>query len=172
MDGIGYHNQRFIHIKKLNTPPFLCDDTDNLRAIVLMIKSSFWAAMIMNIFFWNFNDIWSIDHPRPDICHLFSTNVLLGSIILHIKARKLWQNFPTFPKIFQIFPKFPHNCHTLKAEIFHHDNFFSKNIIRDISDKYQVSYAKPNTSVNIAHMGSGRLGWGVHSSSLGGLMQN
>ena len=57
----------------------------------------------------------------------------------------MWRNF-----------KFPHNCHTWKAEIFHHDNFFSKNIIRDISDKYQVSYAKPNTSVNIAHMGSER----------------
>ena len=30
--------------------------------------------------------------PRPDICHFFSTNVLLGSIFLHMKARKLWQN--------------------------------------------------------------------------------
>ena len=29
---------------------------------------------------------------RPDICHFFSTNVLLGSIFLLIKARKLWQN--------------------------------------------------------------------------------
>ena len=28
---------------------------------------------------------------RPDICHFFSTNVLLGSIFLHMKARKLWQ---------------------------------------------------------------------------------
>ena len=28
---------------------------------------------------------------RPDICHFFSTNVFLGSIFLHIKARKLWQ---------------------------------------------------------------------------------
>ena len=28
---------------------------------------------------------------RPDICHFFSTNVLLRSIFLHMKARKLWQ---------------------------------------------------------------------------------
>ena len=33
---------------------------------------------------------------RPHICHFFSTNVLLGSIFLHMKARKLWQNFPKF----------------------------------------------------------------------------
>ena len=42
----------------------------------------------------------------------FSTNVLLGSIFL--------QNFN-----FQ----FPHNCHTWKAEICPHDNFFSTNIL-------------------------------------------
>ena len=30
---------------------------------------------------------------RPHICNFFSTNVLLGSIFLHMKARKLWQNF-------------------------------------------------------------------------------
>ena len=30
---------------------------------------------------------------RPDVCHFFSTNVLLGSIFLHMKARKLWQKF-------------------------------------------------------------------------------
>ena len=29
---------------------------------------------------------------RPGIYHFFSTNVLLCSIFLHIKARKLWQN--------------------------------------------------------------------------------
>ena len=29
---------------------------------------------------------------RPDICHLSSTNALLGSSFLHMKARKLWQN--------------------------------------------------------------------------------
>ena len=29
---------------------------------------------------------------RPYICNFFSTNVLLGSIFLHIKARELWQN--------------------------------------------------------------------------------
>ena len=30
----------------------------------------------------------------------------LGSIFLHMKARKLWQNLPKFPKISQNFPKF------------------------------------------------------------------
>ena len=30
---------------------------------------------------------------RPDICHFFSTNVLLGTIFLHMKVRKLWQKF-------------------------------------------------------------------------------
>ena len=30
---------------------------------------------------------------RPDICHFFSTNVLLGSIFLHMKARKNCMNF-------------------------------------------------------------------------------
>ena len=32
------------------------------------------------------------DPNRPYSCHFFSTNVLLGSIFLHVKARKLWQN--------------------------------------------------------------------------------
>ena len=35
-------------------------------------------------------------HPllsRPDICHFFSTNILLGSIFLHMKVGKLWQKF-------------------------------------------------------------------------------
>ena len=30
---------------------------------------------------------------RPDFCHFFSTNVLSGSIFLHMKSRKLWQKF-------------------------------------------------------------------------------
>ena len=42
----------------------------------------------------------------------------------------MWRNF-----------QFPHNCHTWKAEISPHDNFFSTNIIRDIRDKYQVCFA-------------------------------
>ena len=67
---------------------------------------------------------------RPHICHFFSTNVLLGSIFLHMNARKLWQNLPKFPKISQNFPKFP--------KIFPHDNFFSTNIICDICDKYEL----------------------------------
>ena len=33
---------------------------------------------------------------RPDICHFFSTNVLLGSIFRHMKARKLWQKLHKF----------------------------------------------------------------------------
>ena len=31
----------------------------------------------------------------------------LGSIFLHMKARKLWQNLPKFPKFFKNFSKFP-----------------------------------------------------------------
>ena len=50
----------------------------------------------------------------------FSTNILLGSIFLHMKARELWQNFPKFSKISP------------------HDNFFSTNIICDICDKYEL----------------------------------
>ena len=47
------------------------------------------------------------------------------SIVL--KFLHMWRNF-----------KFPHNCHTWKAEISPHDNFFSTNIIPDIRVKYQV----------------------------------
>ena len=51
---------------------------------------------------------------RPHICHFFSTNVLLGSIFLHMKALKLRQKFPKFPKIspnvekFSISPQLPY----------------------------------------------------------------
>ena len=34
--------------------------------------------------------------------------IFLGSIFLHMKARKLWQNLPKFLKISQISPKFLH----------------------------------------------------------------
>ena len=68
----------------------------------------------------------------------FSTNVLLGSIFIHMKARQfciygdvfyvtLWRNL-----------QYPHNCHTWKAEISPQGNFFSTNIIRDIRDKYEL----------------------------------
>ena len=39
----------------------------------------------------------------------------------------------------------PHNCHTWKAEISPHDNYFSTNIIRDIRDKYQVWAGRQET---------------------------
>ena len=54
----------------------------------------------------------------------------LGSIFLHMKARKLWQNLTKFPKISENVPKFP--------KISPHDNFFSTNIIRDIRDKSEL----------------------------------
>ena len=53
----------------------------------------------------------------------FSTYVMLA----HLKFLYRWRNF-----------QFPYNCHTWKAEISPHDNFFSTNNISDISDKYQV----------------------------------
>ena len=49
----------------------------------------------------------------------------------------MWRNF-----------RFPHNCHTWKAEIFHHDNFFSTNIICDICDKYQLCVVNEVIKVN------------------------
>ena len=61
-------------------------------------------------------------------CHMwrisdFSTSVMWR----HLKFLHMWRNF-----------QFSHNCHTWKAEMSLHDNFFSTNIIRDICDKYQV----------------------------------
>ena len=56
---------------------------------------------------------------RPHICHFYPQMYFLGSIFLHMKARKLWQNLPKFPYISL------------------HDNFFSTNIICDICDKYE-----------------------------------
>ena len=43
----------------------------------------------------------------PDLTFVIfsSTNVLLGSIFLHMKASKLWQNLPKFPILSQKFPK-------------------------------------------------------------------
>ena len=43
---------------------------------------------------------------RPRICHFFSTNVLLGSIFLHMKARKLWH----------IWPRCLHHTHAICGE--------------------------------------------------------
>ena len=61
-------------------------------------------------------------------CHMwrisdFSTSVMWR----HLKFLHMWRNF-----------QFPHNCHTWKAEISPHDNFFSTNIIRNIRDKYEL----------------------------------
>ena len=97
-----------------------------------------------------------LSHSRPDICHFFSINVLLGSIFLHMKARKLarfstsytchmWRisNFSTYVTWRHL--KFLHmrrnaqffyNCHSWKAEISPHDNFFSTYYI---SDKYHIN---------------------------------
>ena len=47
---------------------------------------------------------------RPHICHFFSPQMyFLGSIFLHMKVRKLWQNLPKLLKISQNFPKFLQN---------------------------------------------------------------
>ena len=48
----------------------------------------------------------------PHICHFSPQLYFLGSIFLHMKARKLWQNLPKFPKISQKFPKFSQNFST------------------------------------------------------------
>ena len=64
---------------------------------------------------------------RPDISHFFSTNVLLGSIFLHMKARKLWQKlhkFCIYGNFFYITHilyvenfRFLHICHVETSEI-------------------------------------------------------
>ena len=51
----------------------------------------------------------------------------LGSIFLHMKARKLWQNLPKFSQIFSKFPK-----------ISPHDNSFSRNIICELWYLWQI----------------------------------
>ena len=66
-------------------------------------------------------------------CHMwrisdFSTSVMWR----HLKFLHMWRNF-----------QFPHNCHTWKAEISPHDNFFSTSNISDIIDKYQVCLGHP-----------------------------
>ena len=99
---------------------------------------------------------------RPGIYHFFSTNVLLCSIFLHIKARKLWQNkfrdktawitdlttkrhkLQSNPincthclfslSIFSISPQLSY----MESWNFSARQFFSTNDISDISDKYQV----------------------------------
>ena len=47
----------------------------------------------------------------PDLIFvIFSPQMyFLGSIFLHMKVHKLWQNFPKFPKISQNFPTFLQN---------------------------------------------------------------
>ena len=51
---------------------------------------------------------------RPDICHLFYINILLGSIFLHMKARKLWQKLHKFC----IYGNFFYITHILYVENF------------------------------------------------------
>ena len=53
----------------------------------------------------------------------FSTSVMWRPL----KFLHMWRNL-----------QFPHNCHTRKAEISPHDDFFSTNMIRDIRDKYEL----------------------------------
>ena len=89
---------------------------------------------------------------RPDICHFFSANVLLGSIFLHIKARKLWQNkfrdktawitdLATKRHELQYNPiNCTHYLFFSCGDIWNFSTwqFFSTNNVSDISDKYQV----------------------------------
>ena len=67
---------------------------------------------------------------RPHICHFFSTNVLLGSIFLHMKARKLWQIIKKIAYILHIWRRFLHHTHAICGEfqISPHLSFFSPNI--------------------------------------------
>ena len=57
----------------------------------------------------------------------------------------MWRNF-----------HFPRNCHTWKAEISPHDNFFSTNIICDIRDKYELwthtTWSKNQTRQRAVHL--------------------
>ena len=69
----------------------------------------------------------------------FSTSVMWR----HLKFLHMWRNF-----------QFPHNCHTWKAEIFPHDNFFSTNNISDISDKYEVCNARLE-NINLGQIKNG-----------------
>ena len=118
---------------------------------------SFWVLMLIVLVYVNsFSTITCYQMLlRPHICNFFPTNVLLGSIFLHMKARiygdvstshtcHMWRisDFSTSAMWRHLHMRrnfqFPHNCHTWKDEISPHDNFFSANIIRDICDKYQV----------------------------------
>ena len=60
--------------------------------------------------------------PGSDLIFvIFSPQMyFLGSIFLHMKARKLWQSLLKFPKISP------------------HDNFFTTNIICNNCDKYEL----------------------------------
>ena len=77
------------------------------------------------------------EQSQPDlIVVIFSPQMyFLGSIFLHMKARKLWQNFPKISHFFQNIPKFlhiwrnfnfPHNCYIWKAEISPQEIFSSQ----------------------------------------------
>ena len=53
---------------------------------------------------------------RPDICNFFFTNVLLGSIFLHMKARKLWQIIKKIAYILHIWRRFLHHTYAICGE--------------------------------------------------------
>ena len=94
--------------------------------------TAFWSQ-------WPYTNVWPTFHPTGFLCSdlifVIFSNVLLGSIFLHMKALKLRQKFPKFLQMWRNF-QFPHNCHTWKAEISLRDIFCYTNIIRDIRDKY------------------------------------
>ena len=105
----------------------------NLIFVIFSPKMYFWAQFFST---WKrvncgkkcINFAYMATFSTSHTCHMwrisdFSTSVMWR----HLKFLHMWRNF-----------QFPHNCHTWKAEISPHDNFFSTNIIRDIRDKYQV----------------------------------
>ena len=71
-------------------------------------------------------------YGRPHICHFFPQMYFLGSIFLHMKARKLWQNLSKCLKISPNFPKISQNFSTWQ--------FFFTNMICDLCDKYELWY--------------------------------
>ena len=92
---------------------------------------------------------------RPHICHFSPRMYFLGSIFLHMKARKLWQNLPKFLKIS---PKIP--------KISPRDNFFSTNIICDICDKYELWHPHQRQKTKADKSGIFASSWCITSESM------
>ena len=95
-------------------------------------------------------------------CHMwrisdFSTSVMWR----HLKFLHMWRNF-----------QFPHDGRTWKAEISSHENFFSRNIIRDIRDKYELCSRtgcvrwKPCAPFSLSHPESLNTLWCFHLITL------